>query len=95
MCALINSEELLASGQIMVKQLKNRWNDPNYYKKFILGVDRSKMKLFDLEDSAQDGITDAGQPTKDDEDEQQHQSIFSAAAAKKYRGPERFGGLKI
>ena len=61
MFALISSEELEAMGQIMVKQLKNRYNDPNYYKRFTLGIDRSKMRLYDIEQSAQEGLTDAGQ----------------------------------
>ena len=60
MFALISSEELEAMGQMMVKQLKNRYNDPTYYKRFTIGVDRAKMKLFDVEQSAQQGIADAG-----------------------------------
>jgi replicative DNA helicase len=60
MFALISSEELEELGQIMVKQLKNRYNDPGYYKRFTVGVDRSKMKLYDIEQSAQLGIADAG-----------------------------------
>jgi replicative DNA helicase len=60
MFALISSEELEELGQIMVKQLKNRYNDPTLYKRFTVGVDRSKMKLFDVEQSAQDGLADAG-----------------------------------
>lgn len=60
MFALVTSEELEELGQIMVKQLKNRYNDPTYFKRFVLGVDRSKMKLYDVEQSAQD-LTDAGQ----------------------------------
>jgi replicative DNA helicase len=60
MFALISSEELEELGQIMVKQLKNRYNDPTYYKRFTVGIDRSKMKLFDIEQSAQQGIVDAG-----------------------------------
>ena len=60
MFALISSEELEELGQIMVKQLKNRYNDPGYYKRFTVGVDRSKMKLYDIEQSAQQGIADAG-----------------------------------
>lgn len=58
MFALISSEELEALGQIMVKQLKNRYNDLNYYKRFVIGVDRSKMKLYDAEQSAQENIVD-------------------------------------
>jgi len=60
MFALISSEELEELGQIMVKQLKNRYNDPTYYKRFTVGIDRAKMKLFDIEQSAQQGLTDAG-----------------------------------
>ena len=61
MFALISTEELEELGQIMVKQLKNRYADPSYYKRFVIGVDRSKMKLFDVEVSAQTNLSDAGQ----------------------------------
>ena len=61
MFALITSEELEELGQIMVKQLKNRYNDPSYYKRFTIGVDRSKMKLYDVDQSGQDGLADSGQ----------------------------------
>jgi archaellum biogenesis ATPase FlaH len=60
MFALISSEELEELGQIMVKQLKNRYNDPTYLKRFSVGVDRAKMRLFDVEQSAQKDIADAG-----------------------------------
>ncbi len=60
MFALISSEELEALGQIMVKQLKNRYSDPSKFKRFVLGVDRSKMKLYDVEQDAQSGLADAG-----------------------------------
>jgi len=60
MFALISSEELEALGQIMVKQLKNRYSDPTAHKRFVLGVDRSKMKLYDVEQDAQQGLADAG-----------------------------------
>jgi replicative DNA helicase len=59
MFALVSSEELEELGQIMVKQLKNRYNDPSHYKRFVLGVDRSKMKLYDVEQSAQ-SLSDSG-----------------------------------
>jgi len=59
MFALISTEELEQTNQIMVKQLKNRYNDPTINKRFMIGVDRSKMKLYDLEQSAQKGLTDA------------------------------------
>lgn len=60
MFALIASEELDQLGQIMVKQLKNRYNDPNRYKRFVVGIDRARMKLYDAEASAQDDIMDDG-----------------------------------
>ena len=64
MLALISTEELENLGQIMVKQLKNRYADPSYYKRFVIGVDRSKMKLYDVELSAQKNIADSGQDDK-------------------------------
>ena len=64
MFALISSEELEELGQIMVKQLKNRYNDPTYYKRFTVGIDRAKMRLYDIEQSAQNGIIDAGHQDK-------------------------------
>ena len=54
--ALITSEDLESRGQLMIKQLKNRWGDLGYYRRFVVGIDRSRMKLYDLEDSAQDNI---------------------------------------
>lgn len=60
MFALITSEDLEALGQVMVKQLKNRYADLNYFKRFVVGIDKSRMKLYDAEDSAQAGIADAG-----------------------------------
>ena len=61
MFALISSEQLEELGQIKVKQLKNRDGDLNYYRTFCVGVDRSKMRLYDLEASAQVGLSDSGQ----------------------------------
>ena len=61
MFALIRTEELDELNQVMIKQLKNRYNDPSYYKRFVLGIDRSKMKLYDVEESAQKGLSDSGQ----------------------------------
>jgi hypothetical protein len=49
---------LAGLNQILVKQLKNRYSDPNNYKKFVVGVDRSKMKLYNVEQSAQQDIID-------------------------------------
>ena len=56
MFALVSSEELESLGQIMVKQLKNRFNDPVMNKRFVVGVDRGKMRLYDVEQSAQDEL---------------------------------------
>lgn len=54
--ALITSEELESLGQLMIKQLKNRWGDLSYYRRFVIGIERAKMKLFNLEEKAQTGI---------------------------------------
>jgi replicative DNA helicase len=61
MFALISTEDLEQMGQIMVKQLKNRYNDPTINKRFVVGIDRAKMRLFDVEQSAQQDILDSGQ----------------------------------
>ena len=61
MFALISSEELEELNQIMVKQLKNRYSDPNAYKRFVIGIDRSKMRLYDIEQSGQEDLVDTGQ----------------------------------
>lgn len=58
MFALISSEELQELNQILVKQLKNRYNDPSRHRRFVIGVDRAKMKLYDVEDDAQEGLVD-------------------------------------
>jgi len=61
MFALISTEELEGLNQIMVKQLKNRYNDPTMNKRFVVGIDRAKMRLYDVEQSAQEDIIDNGQ----------------------------------
>jgi replicative DNA helicase len=60
MFALISTEELEGLGQILVKQLKNRYSDPTIYKRFVIGIDRAKMRLYDCEQSAQQDILDSG-----------------------------------
>mgnify|MGYP001193861390 FL=1 len=60
MLALISNEEMEELGQIMIKQLKNRYNDPTMYKRFVVGIDRAKMRLYDCDQGAQDNIIDAG-----------------------------------
>jgi len=59
--ALIATEELEALNQIMIKQLKNRYGDKSIYKRFVVGIDRAKMRLYDVEQSAQNDILDSGQ----------------------------------
>lgn len=61
MFALVSTEELEKLNQIQVKQLKNRYSDPNKNKRFVVGIDRGKMKLYDVENSAQGDIVDSGQ----------------------------------
>ena len=61
MFALISTDELEELGQIMVKQLKNRYNDPTVNKRFVVGIDRAKMRLYDCEQTAQNDILDSGQ----------------------------------
>ena len=90
MFALVSNEELEQLNQIIVKQLKNRYNDPNYYKRFIIGVDRSKMKLYDVEISAQAGLSDAGH-MKDDDKPMFDKSDFG----KRIHSSEGFSGFKF
>ena len=61
MFALISTEELEGLNQIMVKQLKNRYNDPTMNKRFVVGIDRAKMRLYDCEQKAQEELVDSGQ----------------------------------
>ena len=68
MFALISTDELEGLGQILVKQLKNRYNDPTVYKRFIVGIDRAKMRLYDCEQSAQDDMIDK-QPERNYDDD--------------------------
>ena len=59
MFALISTEELESLNQILVKQLKNRYNDHNLHRRFVIGIDRSKMKLYDVEQTAQTDLVDS------------------------------------
>ena len=88
MFALISTEELEDLNQICVKQLKNRYNDPTVNKRFILGIDRAKMKLYDVEQVAQRDLTDSGQ----EEDEVIFDNTPFAGKGKKY---EKFSDLKV
>lgn len=88
MFALVSNEELEQLNQIIVKQLKNRYNDPSYFKRFIIGVDRSKMKLYDVEASAQVGISDSGQVQDD-------VPMFDKSEFGKRQKSEGFSGFKF
>jgi replicative DNA helicase len=77
MFALISTEELEQLGQIMVKQLKNRYNDPTINKRFVVGIDRAKMRLYDCEQKAQDDILDSGNDEEYNDKEETKQSKFS------------------
>jgi replicative DNA helicase len=83
MFALISTEELEGLGQIMVKQLKNRYNDPTIHKRFVIGIDRAKMRLYDVEQSAQKDILDSGKEEEYDYEDTQKPSL-----------KEKFGGFK-
>jgi len=85
MFALISNEELEQLNQIMVKQLKNRYNDPGFYKRFVVGIDRSKMRLYDAEESAQVDIADSGHDDKPLNTFGNRESKFN----------KNFGGLKV
>lgn len=77
MFALISTEELENLGQIMVKQLKNRYNDPTINKRFVVGIDRAKMRLYDCEQSAQEDILDSGKDEEYTYEEEQKKNKFS------------------
>ena len=82
MFALISSEELEGEGKLMVKQLKNRYNDPTMNKRFVVGIDRNKMRLYDCKDQAK--IIDSGQ--KDDESDDNIVNVF---------GKSKFNDFKV
>jgi replicative DNA helicase len=89
MFALISTEELADLNQIMVKQLKNRYSDPTTNKRFVIGVDRAKMKLYDAEESAQTNISDSGQIEED-------KPVFDKSGfGKRMQKNRDFGNLKV
>jgi len=81
MFALISTEELDKDGQIMVKQLKNRYNDPTMHKRFVVGIDRSKMRLYDVEETQQTLVDDT--------------PVFDNSASGNRISSEKFGDFKI
>lgn len=95
MFGLISTEELEQLGQIMVKQLKNRWGDVNAYKRFVVGIDRSKMRLFNVENAAQDLVDD--RPVMDNQkydDVPQHSSDSDNVYDMKPKKKPSFNGFK-
>ena len=76
MFALISTEELEGLGQILVKQLKNRYNDPTMNKRFVVGIDRAKMRLYDVEQNAQQDILDNGKDDKYNDEEKKPKKSF-------------------
>ena len=79
MFALISNDEFAASGQMLVKQLKNRYNDPTMSPKFVVGVDRSKMRLYDTEQNTQDQILDVRPDFKPSDDQSKFKPTKSFA----------------
>jgi replicative DNA helicase len=90
MFALISTEELESLNQIMVKQLKNRYNDPGTNKRFVVGIDRARMKLYDCEQEAQDDIIDSGQ-----EDEPAFDKTTFGVGLGKSKTYEKFEDIKV
>ena len=81
MFALISTEELEKDGQMMVKQLKNRYNDPTQHKRFVIGVDRSKMRLYDVEETQQNLMDDT--------------PVFDNTNSGERLSSEKFGDFKL
>jgi hypothetical protein len=81
MFALISTEELERDGQMMVKQLKNRYNDPTMHKRFVIGVDRSKMRLYDVEETDQTLVDDT--------------PVFDRSQSGERVSSEKFGDFKL
>ena len=84
MFALISTEELEGLNQIMVKQLKNRYNDPTIFKRFVVGIDRAKMRLYDCEQKAQEDISDSGQEEE-----------YDNSTAEKFKSKKSFAGFNF
>jgi replicative DNA helicase len=84
MFALITSDELEELDQLVVKQLKNRYNDPTIFKRFVIGIDRSRMKLYDCEQEAQEELFDSDETYNDDT------PVFD-----RNRGAEKFNDFKV
>ena len=86
MFAIISTEQMEELNQIMIKQLKNRYSDPTSNRKFVIGIDRSKMKLYDVEQFAQNELVDTGQGDEP--------SFDKATAGGKYKNL-KFEGIEV
>ena len=95
MVALISTDELKDLNQIMVKQLKNRHGDPDYMKRFVLGVDRSKMRLYDVEYSAQEGVVNDNPVMDNTQYGERYDEEDKMKWATKKMGRKNFGGVKV
>ena len=91
MFALISTEDLESLNQIMVKQLKNRYNDPGTNKRFVIGIDRARMKLYDCEQEAQNDIIDSGQ---EDDTPAFDKTTFGVGLGKN-KTYEKFSDIKV
>ena len=90
MFALISTEELQKDGQMMVKQLKNRYNDPTQHKRFVIGVDRSKMRLYDVEETQQNLMDDTPVFAK-----KSSYDFFAKTNSGERLSQEKFGDFKL
>jgi len=90
MFAIISNDELEQLGQLLIKQLKNRYNDPTHNKRFVIGVDRSRMKLFDCAQAAQTNLVDSGQDADKDDI-----PSFDRATGNKFSRKKDFSGWQV
>jgi replicative DNA helicase len=96
MIALVRTDELDEAGQVMVKQLKNRYADPAINKKFVLGIDRTKMRLFDTEASAQDDLIDDSRGGKKKRsDSVMDNTKFGMEDSERSKPKAKFGNFKF
>jgi hypothetical protein len=94
MIALITTEELQALNQIVIKQLKNRYADPTLHRRFVVGVDRARMRLYDVEQSAQEQLYDGPVMDKSTFGEREKEESQMKWLTKKV-GKKDFSGLKV
>jgi len=96
MIALISTEELQDLDQIMIKQLKNRYADPAINRRFVVGIDKPKMRLYDLDESAQKGVMNEDKPLMDSTGfGQRAKEDDSMKWTTKKMGRKDFSGLKV